>query len=375
MEKDKILFLGRFPPPVHGAARMNELYLKSKLINDKFDIKKLQISYVKSIEDIGKFSLYKILGIFLVAFKLFYRLIFFRPKIIYFEVAPAGFAFFRDSFFVFICKIFQKKIIFHFHAKGMNEVINSKLKLLYSKLVFRKTKAILLSKLLYKGTSGVSKVISRKNIYIVPNGVYDELNEKEFKEIIKIRNKNKKPTLLFLSNMIESKGPLEVLEICNLLNKDGLDFECLFIGAWPDEEIKNKWNGLVKKYNLEKKCTYLGKKYGDEKKEIIKKANFLLFPTKYKLETFGLVIIEAFMFGIPVLSYDNASIKNIISNSNLGYISYNQDFKELYDYLRKNIKKKFNAEWIRNYFKKNYDFNIAEEKLLKVFESEIEGGI
>jgi len=216
---------------------MNEMYLRSKLINKNFDFKKIQITYAKSIKDIGSFRLSKIFGIFIVAFKLIYNLIFYRPKLVYFEIAPTGFALFRDSVFVFISKIFRKKIIFHFHAKGMNKYINSKLKLFYYGLVFRKTKVILLSELLYGGPTGVSKLIKRKEVYILPNGVHDEINDEEFKKILKDRSKNKEPTLLFISNMIESKGPLDVLEVCNLLKNDKLNFTCFFIGAWPDKEI------------------------------------------------------------------------------------------------------------------------------------------
>ena len=43
--KRKILFLGRFPPPVHGASKMNELYFKSRIINKNFEVRKIKINY------------------------------------------------------------------------------------------------------------------------------------------------------------------------------------------------------------------------------------------------------------------------------------------------------------------------------------------
>jgi len=56
---------------------------------------------------------------------------------------------------------------------------------------------------------------------------------------------------------------------------------------------------------------------------------------------------------------------------NLGYVSYNKDYRELYKYLQKNLKKNFNAKLIRKFFKEKYTFEIAEEKLLNIFNKEV----
>jgi len=359
--KKKILFLGRFAPPAHGAARMNELYFNA--LKNKFNIKKIKINYSKRLEEIGRFNLQKFFGIFIVWFKLLYMLIIFRPKKVYFEIAPCGFAFFRDSLYVWLCKIFRKNIVFHLHAKGIDSQVKNKWKLRYYKKVFKDTKVIILSDILYED---IEKVVLRNNVYVIPNGVPDELSEEEFEKIIMKRKKNKKPILLFLSNMVESKGPLDVLKICDLLNKDKIDFECWFVGVWSSKEFKKKWYGLLKKYELQNKCQYLGSKYGNEKKKILKRTNFLLFPTEYPLECYPLVILEAFMFGIPVFTYDNGAIKSIIKNKTLGFVSKKKSWEELYWYLRGNLKKQVNAEKVRKCFKRNYVFRIVEKRLMKI---------
>ncbi len=354
MMKKKILFLGRLAPPMHGAARMNELYLNSKIINNQFIIKKIKLNYSKSLKGLGRFSVLKIFKIFIAFFRLLFNLIFYRPNLIYFEIAPTGKAFIRDSFFVWPCKLFRRKILFHFHARGM-------IKSRYAKSVFKNTKAIILSKTLYPY---FSKVIPRKSAYLLGNGIIDELGDKKFKEVNKIKNKKKK--FLFLSNMIESKGPLEVLKICDLLQKKDFNFECFFVGAWDNEETKRKFLSLLKKYNLEKKCKYLGKKYGQEKLDILSKTDYLLFPTKYEKECYPLVILEAFMFGIPVLTYNTGAIKDIMKTKELGFISAKNNYKDLYEYLKKNINKPINKQNIRKYFKEHFLLETAENKLLEI---------
>jgi len=357
--KNKILFLGRFPPPMNGASRMNEIYFKSKILRENFEIRKIKINSSNSMSDINAIGFKKIVKPIEVFLRLFYGLIFFHPKIVYFEICTKGVGFIRDSLFVWVCKLFKTKIIFHSH---MRDIEKSK----YSKLVFKNTKVILLSKLLYPY---VKEVISKKNISYLPNGIENEITDKEFKQITKLKKQNKKQTFLFFSNMIKSKGPLEVLDICNILNKDKKDFECLFVGAWLDENIKQKWFETVKKFKLEKKCKYLGPKYKEEKRKIFEKANLLIFPTKYEFECFPLVILEAFMFGIPVLTYNTGAIKEVVSRNFLGFIGNTP--QELAKEIKKRLKKKPESTKIRKYFKENYLNQTAEKKLLNIFEQEI----
>ena len=360
--KPKILFLGRFPPPVHGAAKMNELYFKSKRLRGKFDLKKIRINRSDTIEDTGKFNFKKLFGIFEAFFEVLYQLIFFRPNLIYFEIAPTGMAFMRDSLYVWLCKLFEKKIIFFVHARGMGK-IESELSKKYHQLVFRNTKIVLLSKLLYQD---VKEIIHEEKVDYLPNGIKNEITSKEFQRMIKLREKNKRPILLFLSNMIESKGPLEVLEICNKLNNKKIDFECWFVGAWADDKLEKKWNNKLKEYKLEKKCQYLGPKYGKDKIDVLKKTDFLVFPTRYGMECFPLVILEAFMFGIPVFSYNTGAIQEIISKDFLGKIG--NDWDDLARELEKRFKKKIDSKKIRNHFEKTYILEIAEKRLMKILE-------
>ena len=305
--KKKILFLGRFPPPTHGASIMNDLYFNGKEMNETFDLKKIKINYFDNLEQMGSISLRKFWGVFVVFFKLLRELILFKPDLVYFEIPVRGLAFIRDSLFVLECKIFRRKIIFQTHTKRLKF---SK----YAKFIFGNSKMIILSPLLYPE---VSAIFNKNQVYFVPNGIKDEINDQEFNKTIKKKAKNRELTLLFLSNMYETKGPLEVLKICNSL-KDHIKFKCFFVGNFPNREIEKKWLSLRKEYHLEKECVYLGPKYGKDKNEILGNTKFLIFPTQYENESFPVVILESFMFGIPVLSYNTGAIREMISQDYLG---------------------------------------------------------
>jgi len=360
-----VLFMGRFYPPMHGAAKMNGLYYN--VLKKNYKIKKIKINYSDSIDQIGRFNLKKIFGIFIVFSKLLYQLIVFKPDMIYFEIAPKGLAFFRDSIYVLMCKLFREKILFSLHASGISNGINSEFKKKYYKFIFRKTKIVLLSKLLY---FDIKDIFDKKDVYFLGNGIEDELSDKESDIIFKERKKNRKTRILFLSNMIESKGPLDALVVCKKLRGDGLDFECNFVGAWENDETEKKWKKKLEEFELEDSCKYLGPKYGEDKKKILIRTDFLIFPTKYFMECYPLVILEAFMFGIPVLSYDTGAIKEMINEKFLGFVSKKCSVSELYDYLKKNLKNRDSVR-IREYFKKNYAIEIVGKKLIKIFEKEL----
>lgn len=351
----KILFLGRFFPVVHGASMMNEYYYKELQKEKDIDIRRIRINYSNTLDELGKVNFKKFLGIMIVFFQTLYQLIIFRPDVVYFEIAIKGFAFYRDSVYGLLCKLFRRKIVFHFHGKGV--VQNG-----YSKFLFKNTKVIILSPLLY---DEVKDLIDEKNVVFCPNGIEDELNDDLFKEIINARLENKTLNLLYLSNMIESKGYLEVLEICNLLNKFKIDFKCFFVGSFDNVSMEQCFLDKIKSLNLDKRCFYLGSKYGKDKSKILKKTNYLIFPTTYSYEAFPLVILEAFMYGIPVLSYDNGAIKEMINKDYLGYASkcdVDFLFKELM--FRKDIGEQ--PQMIRNNFLQNYTIDKAVKKIREI---------
>ena len=356
--KNKVLFLGRFPPPIHGASKMNDLYFHGALADSDFSIERIKINKYDILSELGKFTIRKFIGIFSVFFELLKKLLFFRPNLIYFEIAPTGIAFLRDSLYVLLCKLFKKKILFQFRARGIKKT-HKKLPR-YSKFIFKNAKGIILSELIY---TDIEDVIPREKVYILPDGIKDQINS------LPERKQNKPVNLLFLSNMIREKGALDVLKICKKLKEDKIKFNCSFVGAIQDKEFFQEFNEEIKKIP---ECKFLGPKYSSEKDEILKDTDYLLFPTTYPMESFGTVVLEAFMFGVPVFTYNTGSLKGIVKHDFLGFVSKNRDSLELAKKLKERINKEEDRNKIREYFLENYTLGIAEKRLLKIFNKEIE---
>lgn len=349
MKKKKILFIGRFPPPVHGAAVMNELYFNEIKDNSNFCVKRIKVNYPEKTEKIGKINLGKFFWNLFLPINMKTKLLFFNPKLVYFEIAPNGLAFYRDSLLVLIAKFFRKRVIFHLHARNLT---NNK----YSKFIFKNTKIIVLSNLLY---SEVKNFYKKEDIFILPNGIPDKGMNKLPKSI----KRDNELRILFISNMIEEKGARDALKVAeNLAGK--IKFKMKFAGPWNDVEFKEKWENYLKEKKLENYCEYVGPKYGEDKDKLFENTDILIFPTTYKNESFPVVVLEAFRAGIPVVAYDNGAIKEMLSEKYLGKAVGKGDIKSLTQAIQE-IKLN-NSSKIRKNFINKYEIGKISKRLINI---------
>jgi glycosyltransferase involved in cell wall biosynthesis len=69
---------------------------------------------------------------------------------------------------------------------------------------------------------------------------------------------------------------------------------------------------------------FLGEVNESQKRELLQRANALLFPIEWP-EPFGLVMIEAFSCGTPVIAYRCGAVPEIMEDGVTGFIVTNQD--------------------------------------------------
>ena len=370
--KKKILFLVPLPPPLYGAAVSSKLILESDVLNREFDIKHIKLNYSENVEDVGKINLKKIFRFFFTGFKIFGKILSFRPNIIYFTIAPIGSGFLRDSFYVMICKTFRKKILFHIRGRGIQEEMQNKIKNKWYRKVFKNTKSIILGDVLY---DDIRAIVRKKDVFVLPNAIKNEISDKEFNSIIKKKYRKKNIDLLFLSNLDETKGPMILLKACKILKDRKLNFTCNFAGAWTDYKFKEKFIKYINNNKLSKNIKIHGLVTGKRKKTLLENSDILAFPTYYKLETFGLVIIEAMQYGIPVIANGIATIPSIIKNEETGFVLQKNTPEEItkkLEYLIKSKTKRINmGKKARKRFLDNYNFSKYEHKIRNVFNQNI----
>lgn len=320
VNKKKVLFIMHMPPPVHGAAMMGQYIHDSKVINEAFDCHYINPSASKELVNVGKINLRKIGFLFSNLYTIVKTVRREKPDLCYFTSTIGGWGIYRDMLTVGLLKLMKKKIILHIHNKGAKNFSRRCYTNFAYKILFSNVKVILLAKELYED---VEKFVKYENVYFCPNGIPETGRMPIF------RNQSHAPyTFLFLSNMIESKGVFILLEACALLKKEGLQFQCNFVGKWSDitQEI---FQAKVDELALSDLVMAHGAKYGNEKDKFFQEADVLAFPTYYHNECFPLVLLEAMAYALPCISTTEGGIPSVIVEDQTGFLVPPKNIEEL----------------------------------------------
>lgn len=314
---EKILFILHLPPPIHGSSVVGQNIKESRLINSTFESSFVNLSTSKTINEIGKNPLiksYRFIKILLVVLK---QLVTFKPKLCYIAITAKGSAFYKDSIIAILVKLFGVKIAYHFHNKGVSSRQHFFIDNLLYRICFNNSNAILLSKYLY---SDVEKYFTHDRIFYCPNGLGKVNNES--KENFGSKVINPYVEILFLSNLIESKGVYVLLDALKILKDKGLKLQCSYVGGEGDIS-KSELQQRISNSGLEEMVFFKGKRYGEEKEIVFNDADIFVLPT-FK-DCFPLVLLEAMQHAVPIISTYEGGIKDIVDDGVSGFLIRQRD--------------------------------------------------
>ena len=179
----------------------------------------------------GKVDIYRILEYIAVCFNFFKIVSTNSNSIIYITVSQSNAGFLRDFYFISIGKLFKCKIVGHQFGGNFgnfyntsNSVIKFFIKFIYNKV----------NKIIVEGNFSRANFIflnsNLENVISLPNGLPEKelglINDKDY-------NTGDKFQILYLSNLIISKGYLDVLSAINILiNKRNIIVHCSFVGKF-----------------------------------------------------------------------------------------------------------------------------------------------
>lgn len=323
--KSSILFITPLPPPIHGSSMVSQWIKDSKLLNEEFAMDFVNLSTSRKVEEIQKGGLWlnvkKACRFSLAFFRTFWLLCIRHYDLCYLAITCHGKPFLKDFPFVMLCKLFRKKIIIHQHNKGMSNDVDKWPYRWALPLAYRNTKVMLLSEHLYED---VSKVVKKEQVLICPNGI-------PYIPFYKSSREGCTPHILFLSNLIESKGVFILLEACRILRDKGLEFICDFVGKESKDISKDFFYQEIKRKNLNNSVIYHGPKYNKEKELYWEVASLFVFPTFYADECFPLVILEAMQHSLPIVTTNEGGIPDIVIDGETGYICERKNAQRLAD--------------------------------------------
>lgn len=127
------------------------------------------------------------------------------------------------------------------------------------------------------------------------------------------------PTLLFLSNLFPSKRPHLVVEIVERLRDLGLEVEAQIAGAPVDPEYFAFLTNRIDESTVADYVRIVGALDEKAKREAFSRVSALVHPTTDDAQP--LVILEAMSAGLPTVASDVGGIRDILSNELLGHVT------------------------------------------------------
>ena len=210
--------------------------------------------------------------------------------------------------------------------------------------------------------------VDKLKIHIVTPG----LNKKIFKAY---RGEKRNNTILSVGRIQKQKGQLQILDLFKSLQYRVKGLELVFVGGpsgADGESYLNKMKNRIEELRIEEEVKFVGSLSQKKLVKLMRKSKLLIHSAEN--ETFGLVAIEAHRLGVPVLSMNQGSFKELISNNENGLVAKSFDDVQVYDFIIKLFEDaEYRSQVINSAVKNSLVFNweITAENLKKAYKNTI----
>lgn len=171
-----------------------------------------------------------------------------------------------------------------------------------------------------------------EKVSVVPPGVARLKADATVRE-----EQNRGLRLLFVGKKQRSKGVFELLCAFKLLLEDAEvrahEIRLTFLGSQPS---RGPYRGLIKEWNLAPQIAEIPFVPYDEVGKYYAEADAVVVPsrlTEYWQEQFGMVFVEAMELGLPIVTTDSGSIREVVGEA--GLYARPNDHHSLYECLRR----------------------------------------
>lgn len=280
-------------------------------------------------------------------------------------------SFFRDAFFIILAHIFKKPTLIFFH--GWSDEFEEKIsKNFFLRRIFllsfgRSEFIVVLSnhfkeKLIRLGCS------TDKTKFWVETTVADTSFLDQFSLEAKLATYKEKIRILFLSRIEESKGIFIALDAFEKLQKEMPDKPLELIVAGDGSALVQAKEIVTQRGITNVKFT--GYIRGNAKKKVLHESHIFLFPTYYG-EGMPTNILEAMLYGMPIISRFNAGIADVVKSGDNGFLTESVDALEFMEMLKEVL---FNETLYDNMVRvnhtkalNNYSSERVRDRILKIY--------
>lgn len=248
---------------------------------------------------------------------------------VYITVSRSRAGFLRDMVMIWMAWLYGCRVIVHVKGGNYDAFYRAQPKhwRILIRWTLRRTHCIVVLSRLLRGMFDFDPVL-RGRIAVVPNGLPFPLNGPAQGRHLR---QGRPVRLLFLSNLIQSKGYFDVLKAVAILQKKtAIRLEAIFAGhflASPDDHVsmssqqaETKFHEYVIANGIERIARYVGPVSGEAKRHLLETSDFFVLPTRYFTEGQPVSIIEAMAHGCVVISTNYRAIPDMVVNGVTGVL-------------------------------------------------------
>lgn len=326
-DRPKVLFLVQLPPPIHGVSRMNQLVWECPDILKGWDRDLLQLRFSRTTSQLRRFGLLKVTRFIGILCRLVLKCAGNGYDFAYFTIVPGGPGFLRDFVFAMVIKAFRVMPVYHIHLMGIRKNSRNRiLRRMYNR-TFSNSVIIHLSEKVYK--SEFQRLDPRDHrVFFQPNGIPGIPGTDTVLQ-------NDGMRILHISHLYRFKGLQVLLETFARLVDEGHDITLEIIGDRADRQVYRKIMEYAALPRLKDRIIWHGLKTGNEKHEILSRADIMVLPTMN--DTFPLTILEAMQHGLPVVASAKGAIPEMIEDGVSGLLIRSGDASQLHNRLEELI--------------------------------------
>ena len=347
------MLVGVVPPPIHGQSMATQALFDADLSPLEKVIVPIRSS--KSLDSVGRFSLSKALGLVGIISTVWWKWIRSRPRVLYYTAGSGAWVpFARDFLFLSLCRPLFRTTLIHYHSGNLVDFLQeSKFRSTLGQYIYgRGAWTIRL------GEFCPAPFYEGNRRFDVPNGI-------AVPENLPTRTSSETFRILFLGNLFEDKGVLDLISAVALLATQSPQkpFQVSLIGGWPDETTKDRILKALAELPPNVQCPPPAPAFGAEKWKALSEHDVLAFPSYYSSENLPLVIIEAMAVGLPVIATNWRGIPTLVKDLKSGLLVLPQDVTSLSEALgtlfrspslRASLANKASAYYRKNFTARSY---------------------
>ncbi len=180
--------------------------------------------------------------------------------------------------------------------------------------------------------------------------------------------------LLYIGKIEPRRDTLFLIKVFSKIVAENNDVRLIIVGNGK-QKYKNKCKKLIKKLDLSNHIFWFDALDQSEIPYLYQKCSLFILPTNY--EIFGMVMLEAMYFGLPVVTTFNGGSSSVITNDVNGIIIKNKSIKKWSDVISNILWQDEKCKYLSSNAQKtindSFTWDAISEKFLKVYLSDMMG--